>query len=43
MVKARKYKNGARIYDGNAKNSRVKIKFINLFYFYEKYAKNKNL
>jgi hypothetical protein len=29
MVKARKYKNGAEIYDEKAKNSRLKLKFIN--------------
>jgi hypothetical protein len=43
MVKGEKGINGARFYDGKAKNLRPKIKFINPFYFYEKYAKNKNL
>ena len=36
MVKAGKYKNDAGFYDENPKNLRLKIKFINLFYFYEK-------
>jgi hypothetical protein len=33
MVNAGKYKNGARFYDEKAKNSRVKVKFINLYNF----------
>jgi hypothetical protein len=33
MVKARRYKNGAKVYDEKVKNSRVKLKFINTFYF----------
>ena len=43
MVKGKKGINGARVYDEKPKNLRVKLKFINPFYFYEKYAKNKNL
>jgi len=40
MVKARKYKNGARIYDENAKNPRLKAKFINPFYNFENFLEN---
>jgi lipocalin len=37
MVKGEKDINGARFYDENPKNSRVKIKFINPFMFLENY------
>ena len=43
MVKAKKSINGAKMYDENAKNLRLKIKFINLFIFMKNNAKNKNL
>jgi len=37
MVKGEKGINGARIYDENAKNSRLKLKFINPFMFLKNY------
>ena len=43
MKKGEKDINGAGIYDENAKNSRLKVKFINLFIFMKNNAKNKNL
>jgi len=36
MVKGEKGINGASFYDENPENPRVKLKFINHFYFYEK-------
>jgi hypothetical protein len=43
MVKGKKSINGAGIYDERAKNSRLKLKFINLFIFMKNNAENKNL
>jgi len=40
MVKGEKDINSARFYDEKPKNSRVKLKFINPFYFYEKSSKS---
>ena len=36
MVKGKKDINGAKFYDENPENLRLKLKFINHFYFYEK-------